>query len=55
MEKKMKDMKKKNEADDMLDLELEIDEARRQVDEIKAHEKAEKEKEKTAKKSTAVS
>ena len=39
----------------MLDLEIEIDEARKQVDKIKALEKAEKEKEKAAKKSSAPS
>ena len=53
MEKKMKDMKKKNaNPDDMLDLEIEIDEARKQVDKIKSLEKAEKEKEKIAKKTS---
>merc|ERR1711924_445340 len=51
MEKKMKEMKKKNASpDEMLDLELEIDEAKKQVDKAKALEKAEKEKEKAAKK-----
>ena len=53
MEKKMKDMKKKNaNPDDILDLEIEIDEARKQVDKIKSLEKAEKEKEKIAKKTS---
>merc|ERR1711988_977361 len=48
---KTKDMKKKNASpDEMLDLELEIDEAKKQVDKLKAMEKAEKEKEKAAKK-----
>merc|ERR1712146_325873 len=51
MEEKMKDMKKKNASpDEMLDLELEIDEAKKQVEKAKAAEKAEKEKEKAAKK-----
>merc|ERR1712146_570087 len=51
LEKKMKDMKKKNASpDEMLDLELVIDEAKKQVEKIKAMEKAEKEKEKAAKK-----
>merc|ERR1712146_381497 len=37
MEKKMKDMKKKNASpDEMLDLELEIDEAKKQVEKAKA-------------------
>merc|ERR1711998_779276 len=50
LEKKMKDMKKKNASpDEMLDLELEIDEAKKQVDKLKAMEKAEKEKAKAAK------
>merc|ERR1712146_588453 len=48
LEKKMKDMKKKNASpDEMLDLELEIDEAKRQVEKLKAME-AEKEKAKAA-------
>merc|ERR1711988_1911694 len=51
LEKKMKDMKKKNASpDEMLDLELEIDEAKKQVDKLKALEKEEKEKAKAAKK-----
>ena len=46
--------KKKNASpDEMLDLELEIDEAKKQVDKAKALEKAEKEKEKAAKKAAA--
>merc|ERR1712185_626902 len=54
LEKKMKDMKKKNASpDEMLDLELEIDEAKKQVEKLKAAEKAEKEKEKAAKKGSA--
>merc|ERR1711988_1229101 len=49
LEKKMKDMKKKNASpDEMLDLELEIDEAKKQVEKLKALEKAEKEKAKAA-------
>merc|ERR1712006_25654 len=49
LEKKMKDLKKKNASpDEMLDLELEIDEAKKQVDKLKAMEKAEKEKAKAA-------
>merc|ERR1711990_1337438 len=45
MEKKMKEMKKKNASpDEMLDLELEIDEAKKQVDKAKALEKAKKER-----------
>ena len=51
----MKDMKKKNASpDEMLDLELEIDEAKKQVDKLKAMEKAEKEKAKAAKALTEV-
>merc|ERR1711998_115307 len=50
LEKKMKDAKKKNASpDELLDLELEIDEAKKQVDKLKAMEKAEKEKAKAAK------
>merc|ERR1712146_471861 len=49
LEKKMKDMKEKNASpDEMLDLELEIDEAKKQVEKLKAMEKAEKEKAKAA-------
>merc|ERR1711988_1647746 len=49
LEKKMKDLKKRSASpDEMLDLELEIDEAKKQVDKIKAMEKAEKEKAKAA-------
>jgi len=47
LEKKMKDFKKKGaSADEMLDLELEIDEANRQVSKQKADDKAEKDKQK---------
>merc|ERR1711918_38042 len=48
LEKKMKVMKKNASPDEMLDLELEIDEAKKQVEKLKAMEKAEKEKAKAA-------
>merc|ERR1711988_897191 len=47
--KDLKELEKRNASpDEMLDLELEIDEAKKQVDKIKAMEKAEKEKAKAA-------
>ena len=50
LEKQMKDMKKRNaSADEMLDLELEIDEAKKQVDKAKLAAKAEKDAEKAKK------